>query len=53
LLAGTEASGGLLVYVASGGAEALLPAFSHAGFTRAAVNGMMKSDASRVAVGKN
>jgi len=43
----------LLVSVAPDGADPLLPAFSHAGFARAAVIGMMKNGASGVAVGKN
>ena len=50
LLADAQTSGGLLVSVAPDDVDAVLSAFKNAGFTQAAVIGMMKSAAPRVAV---
>jgi len=50
LLADAQTSGGLLVSVAPDGVDAVLSAFNNAGFAQAAVIGMMKSGATRVAV---
>ena len=53
LLADAQTSGGLLVSVATDGADAVLSAFWNAGFAQAAVIGMMKSGEPRVEVMKN
>jgi selenide, water dikinase len=50
LLADAQTSGGLLVSVAPDGVDGVLSAFKNAGFAQAAVIGMMKSGATRVAV---
>ncbi len=50
VLADAQTSGGLLVAVAPDTVEAVLSAFKDAGFAQAAVIGMMKTGAARVAV---
>ncbi|MBI5430112.1 MAG: selenide, water dikinase SelD [Nitrosomonadales bacterium] len=50
LLADAQTSGGLLVSVAPDAVDAVLSAFGNAGFAQAAVIGMMRQGAARVAV---